>query len=413
MHRLVQGDVGSGKTIVALFAALVAIENGLQAAFMAPTELLAEQHFRTVARFVEGLGLRAALLTGKLSRSEQKRLHAAIGAGDVDLVVGTHALIQDAVSMPRLGLGIIDEQHRFGVLQRAALRALCGGPQGVAPDILLMSATPIPRTLTMTLYGDLDVSVLDEMPPGRKPVQTMIFSEAERRRVYDLVKRELDRGRQAYVVYPLVEPSDKEAMRDATTMAEELRRAVFADYRVGLVHGRMKADQKEAVMERFRAGDVQVLASTTVIEVGVDVPNATIMVVEHAERFGLSQLHQLRGRVGRGAEHSTCVLIAPHGRDSIARRRLDALRRTNDGFKIAEKDLELRGPGDFLGTRQSGLPDFRVASLMRDARLLAAARGAAEEHLASDPDLRAPASAALREVLLHRWAGRLGLAEIG
>jgi ATP-dependent DNA helicase RecG len=413
MHRLVQGDVGSGKTIVALFAALVAVENGHQAAFMAPTELLAEQHFRTVGRFVEALGVRAHLLTAKRGRAERARLHDEIAGGEIDLVVGTHALIQENVRMPRLGLGIIDEQHRFGVLQRAALRALRRPAEDVAPDILLMSATPIPRTLTMTLYGDLDVSVLDQMPAGRQPVQTMIFAESERQRVYDLVKREIDRGRQGYVVYPLVEASDREGLRDATTMAEELGRAVFVGYRVGLVHGRMKPDEKEAVMRRFRSGDLQVLVASTVIEVGVDVPNATIMVIEHAERFGLSQLHQLRGRVGRGGDRAVCALIASTARDTGARQRLDTLRRTSDGFKVAEKDLELRGPGDFLGTRQSGLPDFRVADLMRDGRTLLAARRAAEQWLRRDPDLALPESNALRRVLLHRWEGRLGLAEIG
>jgi ATP-dependent DNA helicase RecG len=414
MHRLVQGDVGSGKTIVALFGALAAIENGCQAAFMAPTELLAEQHFATIERFTETLGVRAALLTGDATKAGRKRLYGELERGEIQLAVGTHALIQEGVHMPALGLGIVDEQHRFGVLQRAAmLRRLRGDADPRSPHILLMTATPIPRTLAMTIYGDLDVSILDELPPGRKPVRTMIFNEAERGRVYQLAKRELDQGRQGYVVYPLVEASEKEDLRDATSMAKELGRTVFAGYRVGLLHGRMKSDEKDAVMRRFRAGDLQLLFSTTVIEVGVDVPNASVMVVEHADRFGLSQLHQLRGRVGRGSDHALCLLIAPYHQGEDVFRRLKAMRDSNDGFKIAEVDLELRGPGEFLGTRQHGLPDFRVSSLIRDTRTLAEAREAAERWLTTDPALSAPESAALRAILEHRWKGRLGLAEIG
>ena len=408
LHRLVQGDVGSGKTIVALFAALVAIENGYQAAFMAPTELLAEQHFATIARLTEALGVRVVLLTGQAKRPERRAIHAGIESGEIQLVVGTHALIQEDVRFKAIGLGVIDEQHRFGVLQRAALRR-----HGATPDILLMTATPIPRTLAMAVYGDLDISVIDELPPGRQPVRTLLRHEGERAKVYDLVKRELDRGRQGYVVYPLVDSSDAVELRDATTMARELARTVFPDYRVGLVHGKMKAVEKDAVMRRFKAGDVQLLVSTTVIEVGIDVPNATIMVVEHAERFGLAQLHQLRGRVGRGGDASLCVLVTAFHRGDDTQRRLEALARTSDGFKIAEVDLEMRGPGEMLGTRQSGLPDFRVANLIRDARILDEARRAAEDWLGHDPKLDQPASQALRTVLVHRWAGRLELAEIG
>ncbi len=413
MHRLVQGDVGSGKTIVALFAALAAIENGCQVAFMAPTELLAEQHFRTVSGFAKALGVGAELLTGDSRRGDRVRLHDQLARGEIQLVIGTHALIQAGVCIPRIGLGVIDEQHRFGVLQRAALRRLRGDGQGSMPDILLMSATPIPRTLAMTVYGDLDVSVLDELPPGRKPVRTLIYNEADRQRVYELVRKELDCGRQGYVVYPLVDASEKEDLRDATTMARELSRTVFGGYRVGLMHGKMKADEKDAVMRRFCAGDLQLLVSTTVIEVGVDVANATIMVIEHADRFGLSQLHQLRGRVGRGSENATCVLMAPYHSGADTYRRLRALGQTADGFKIAEADLKLRGPGEFLGTRQSGLPDFRVSNLLRDSRLLVEARRAAEEWLAQDSGLTGQESAVLRTLLRHRWAGRLGLAEIG
>lgn len=414
MHRLVQGDVGSGKTIIALFAALVAIENGAQAALLAPTELLAEQHFVTIDRFASALEVRTALLTGDATRARRRALTQALARGDIALAIGTHALIQDTVEMPGLALGIIDEQHRFGVLQRAAmLRNLRGGATQHVPHILLMSATPIPRTLAMTLYGDLDVSLLDELPPGRQAVRTLIFNEAERGRVYQLVRQELDRGRQAYVVYPLVDASEKEALRDATTMMRELGRTVFSGYRVGLLHGRMKPDEKDAVMQRFRAGDLQLLFSTTVIEVGVDVPNASIMVVEHADRFGLSQLHQLRGRVGRGSDQAMCVLVAPYHRGEDAYRRLQAMRDTADGFKIAEADLALRGPGAFLGTRQHGLPDFRVSNLIRDTRILVHAREAAERWLEADPTLDSPESAGMRVVLEHRWKGRLGLAEVG
>jgi ATP-dependent DNA helicase RecG len=412
LHRLLQGDVGSGKTIVALFAALVAIENGYQAAFMAPTELLAEQHFATIVRFTETLGVRAELLTGEGGRAQRREIYRRIEAGDVQLAVGTHALIQEGVTFKALGLGVIDEQHRFGVLQRAALRRL-GRAQTTAPDILLMTATPIPRTLAMTVYGDLEISVLDELPPGRQPVRTLLRHEGERAKVYDLVKRELERGRQGYVVYPLVESSEVLELRDATTMAAELARTVFAQYRVGLLHGKMKATEKDAVMRRFKAGDLQLLVSTTVIEVGIDVPNATIMVIEHAERFGLAQLHQLRGRVGRSDAAAICVLLTPYHRGEDALRRLQAMAGTTDGFKIAEVDLDIRGPGEMLGTRQAGLPDFRVANLIRDRGILEEARQAAHAWLQSDPKLERPESRVLRTVLVHRWAGRLELAEIG
>ncbi|MFN8643698.1 MAG: ATP-dependent DNA helicase RecG [Candidatus Binatia bacterium] len=415
MHRLVQGDVGSGKTVVALFAALRAIEHGHQAAVMAPTELLAEQHHATLSRLTASLGVRLALVTGEAARGKRSAVRAALERGEVQLAVGTHALIQAGVRLPGLALGVIDEQHRFGVLQRAALTQLRGDPGGPAPHILLMTATPIPRTLAMTVYSDLDVSRLDELPPGRRPVRTHLVNEAARKPLYDRVRDHLRRGRQAYIVYPLVEASEKEDLRDATTMCAALRESVFKGYRVGLLHGRMKADEKEAVMRRFRDGDTHVLVTTTVVEVGVDVPNATVMVIEHAERFGLSQLHQLRGRVGRGSDDAVCLLVAPYvgDRASDTYKRLRAMASTSDGFAIAEIDLELRGPGDFLGTRQHGLPDFRVASLIRDTRTLAEARDAAERWLTLDPTLRSPESAPLRQVLEHRWKGRLGLAEIG
>ncbi len=412
LHRLVQGDVGCGKTVVALYAALIAIENGFQAAFLAPTELLAEQHFTNLSRWVEPLGLQIALLSGSLTRVRRRPILERIASGELQLVVGTHALIQEGVQFKALGLGIIDEQHRFGVLQRAALRRM-GTIEERSPHILLMTATPIPRTLAMSVYGDLDVSAIDELPPGRRPVRTLVRNESERADIYDLVKRELDRGRQGYVVYPLVDSSDEIDLRDATTMAQELARTTFHDYRVGLVHGKMKSAEKDAVMRRFKAGDVQLLVSTTVIEVGIDVPNATIMVVEHAERFGLSQLHQLRGRVGRGVDLSYCILVAPYRRGDETQRRLEAMARTTDGFQIAEIDLEIRGPGEFFGTRQAGLPDFRVANLIRDRQLLEEARSAAEAWLEEDPHLEKPESESLRAVLKHRWAGRLELAQIG
>jgi len=407
MHRLIQGDVGSGKTIVALSAALVAVDNRHQAAFMAPTELLAEQHFRNLAPLASQLGVDLALLTGDTKGPERKAIYAGLADGSLPLVVGTQALIQEKVRFRALGLGVIDEQHRFGVLQRAALRALG------SPHILLMTATPIPRTLALTLYADLELSFLDELPPGRTPIRTMLFQDNRRPQVYDLVRREVDQGRQAYVVYPLVEESDDPALRDATTMARELSRSVFANYRAGLIHGRMKADEKDAVMRRFKEGDLQILFSTTVIEVGIDVPNATVIVIEHAERFGLAQLHQLRGRVGRGPHASMCLLVASYARGDEANQRLQAMVDSNDGFEIAEMDLRLRGPGDFLGTRQSGLPDFRVANLVRDGRVLEEARRAAQSWLDRDPDLTAPESVAIRAVLRHRWAGRLELATTG
>jgi ATP-dependent DNA helicase RecG len=373
MNRLLQGDVGSGKTIVALIAMLAAIENGYQTALMAPTEILAEQHARNLKWLLAKTPFRVELLTGSLRVAEKRLLHNALAAGEIQACIGTQALIQDAVSFSKLGLVIIDEQHRFGVMQRAELRA-----RGLNPDVLVMTATPIPRSLAMTVYGDLDVSVIDEMPPGRTPVETQVFGEDQRQEVKRMIAREVRAGRQVYVVYPLVEESEKMDLKDATQRYEYLRDRVFPKFNVGLVHGRMKPAEKEEVMRRFIAGELNILVSTTVIEVGVDVPNASLMIVEHAERFGLSQLHQLRGRVGRGAEKSYCLLLTSDKRTSVAEERLGIMAQTNDGFVIAEKDLEIRGAGELLGTRQSGLPEFRVGNLIRDQLILQQARKEAE-----------------------------------
>lgn len=376
MNRLIQGDVGSGKTIVAFLAALVAIENGYQAAIMAPTEILAEQHMRNAMKFFADTGHRPGLLVGSLKAAEKRRVYQEIESGDIQLLIGTHAIIQEAVRFAKLGLVVIDEQHRFGVLQRAHLRAL-----GMNPDTLVMTATPIPRSLAMTVYGDLDVSIIDEMPPGRTPVKTVVVGEDQRPGVYKGVIRELDLGRQVYVVYPLVEESAKTDLKAATQMFEDLRDRIFPDRRIGLLHGRMKAAEKEAVMKDFVEQRLDILVSTTVIEVGVDVPNASLMVIEHAERFGLSQLHQLRGRVGRGSEQSFCVLLTTHKKTAIAKERLGIMERSSDGFVIAEKDLELRGQGEILGTRQSGMENFRLANIARDLEILTAARKEAEHYL--------------------------------
>jgi ATP-dependent DNA helicase RecG len=378
MNRLLQGDVGSGKTIVALIAMLAAMENGYQAALMVPTEILAEQHARNIKRMLARSPYRIELLTGSLRASEKKRLHADLATGEIHACIGTQALIQETVSFKNLGLAIIDEQHRFGVLQRAQLRA-----RGLNPDVLVMTATPIPRSLAMTIYGDLDVSVIDEMPPGRTPVETKVFGDTtdDRKEVKKLIDRELKAGRQVYVVYPLVEESEKMDLKDATQRYEYLRDKVFPKLSVGLVHGRMKPAEKEEIMRGFIAGEIKILVSTTVIEVGVDVPNASVMIVEHAERFGLSQLHQLRGRVGRGSEKSYCILLTSEKKTSVADERLEIMEKSTDGFVIAEKDLEIRGAGELLGTRQSGLPEFRVGNLVRDLQILELARKEAEMYL--------------------------------
>ena len=407
MNRLVQGDVGAGKTLVALLAMVVALENGCQAAFMAPTEILAEQHFLTFRRLLARCPYAVERLTSALKGKERKGALARIASGEARIVIGTHALIQEGVAFGRLGLVVVDEQHRFGVLQREDLMR-----KGHDVDVLVMTATPIPRTLALTAYGDLDVSVVDEMPPGRSPVRTLHEAASARRQVVDLVRREVAAGRQAYVVYPLIEESEKlEDVRAATKMAEEWK-AALPETRVGLLHGRMKSAEKEEMMSAFARGQVPVLVATSVIEVGVDVPNATVMVIEHAERFGLAQLHQLRGRVGRGGAPSTCVLLS-HGRISEeARARLEALVATRDGFLIAEKDLEIRGPGDFFGTRQSGMPTFRVSRLLRDRELLEKAR--AEAFRYAEAVARATWEPPLAAFLERGgWERRFGLARVG
>ncbi|MBX2986874.1 MAG: ATP-dependent DNA helicase RecG [Bdellovibrionaceae bacterium] len=395
MHRLVQGDVGSGKTLVCFLAAVTAAESGYQSTLMAPTEILAEQHFKNARKFLEPLGLRLALLTGSTRAAERKALLAELAAGNIDLLIGTHALIEDEVKFARLGLVIVDEQHRFGVEQRGELKN-----KGVSPHFLVMTATPIPRTLAMTVYGDLDVSVIDELPPGRSPIQTRVIFDSKKAQALDFMMQQLAKGRQAYIVYPLVEESEKIDLKDAVSEFEALK-ARFPAVRFDLLHGKMKPAEKDAVMERFRAGETQVLVSTTVIEVGVDVPNANIMLIEHAERFGLSQLHQLRGRVGRGEFKSFCIMILGYAVSEEARQRTEFMERTTDGFKIAEFDLELRGPGEFLGTRQSGLAGFKMANLVRDLAILQEAREAAFEVLHHDPQLKHRDHQALRNELIH------------
>jgi ATP-dependent DNA helicase RecG len=403
MNRLLQGDVGAGKTIVALLAALVAMENGLQVAFMAPTEILAEQHFLGLHTLLETSRFRVELITGATTGLKRRDRLARLAAGDINLVVGTHALVQGTVHFRSLGLAIIDEQHRFGVVQRATLRS-----KGLMPDVLVMTATPIPRTLALTVYGDLDVSVIRDRPPGRHAIHTTVKPESRREDVYALVRTQLDEGRQAYVVYPLIEESEKIDLRAATEMADTLAQEVFPEYRVALLHGKMKQDAKERVMRAFSAGEIHVLVATTVIEVGIDVPNATVMLIEHAERFGLSQLHQLRGRVGRGAHQSHCVLLYQYPISNQGKARLQALAETADGFEIAERDLELRGPGDFFGTRQSGLPTLRTGDLLRDHSLMEAARDEAARFL----DDETPA-APLAERMKAAWPSRFGLMDIG
>ncbi len=413
MRRLLQGDVGSGKTIVAFEAAIIAIENGYQVALMAPTEILATQHYLSARRILEQAGYRIVLLTGSLEPGRKRDLRRHLAQGNAQMVIGTHALIQETVEFANLGLVIVDEQHRFGVLQRMRLmKKTTESP--AEPDTLVMTATPIPRTLALTLYGDLDVSVLDEMPPGRSPILTRRVSDERSEEVWTFLRKQVEAGHQAYVVYPVIEESEERELKAAISMYNKLRREVLAGLRVGLLHGRMQADEKDEAMRRFQAGETEVLVATTVIEVGVDVPNANLMVVEHAERFGLSQLHQLRGRIGRGTAKSYCVLMTGGKISDEAERRLDAMVRTNDGFQLAELDLELRGPGEFFGTRQAGMPTLRVANLVRDRELLELAKREAAAMLRSSSQeiSREELERAVKHLRSH-WNRRYGLVEVG
>lgn len=406
MNRMLQGDVGAGKTIVAVFAMLLAVEGGHQAALMAPTELLAEQHARSLERLLGPLGVETLLLTGRTDVRERARVLAALADGGGRVVTGTHALIQESVEFARLGLVVVDEQHRFGVRQRMVL-----SQRDPAPDTLIMSATPIPRSLALALYGDLDLSVLDELPPGRKPVQTRWLRSARRSEAYRLVRDELAHGRQAYIVYPLVGESDKLQLRSATEEWERLRAEELQDFRVGLLHGQLPGEEREAAMRAFLAGDLDVLVATSVVEVGIDVSNATVMLIEHAERFGLSQLHQLRGRVGRGADRSYCVAIADA--EEMAAERLKVFRGTDDGFAIARADLAMRGEGDFFGSQQHGRPVLRFADLTLDQDLMRIAREHARATIDRDPDLLAPENTMRRHLLTSRFGDRLQLRSVG
>ena len=408
MNRLLQGDVGSGKTVVSMAAMVTACDNAYQAAIMAPTEILAEQHYRNISNWSDRLGLKVVLLTGSKKAAERKDICEGIACGNAQIIIGTHALIQEDVRFWNLGLVIIDEQHRFGVVQRATLRG-----KGLNPDVLVMTATPIPRTLAMTVYGDLDISVIDELPPQKKPVKTKIFYESQRSQVYEAIRKELKKHHQVFIVYPLVEESEALDLKDATRMAEHLQKDIFPDCKVGLIHGRLKARDKDEIMAGFLEKRIDILVSTTVIEVGIDIPHASLMVIEHAERFGLSQLHQLRGRVGRSDIASYCILLAQHRGSEDARKRLRIMEQTTDGFKIAEEDLAIRGPGEFMGIRQSGLPDFRVANIIRDGQILNEAKTDAFELIEKDPFLEKTEHTLLKAILLHKWQGRLELAKTG
>jgi ATP-dependent DNA helicase RecG len=395
MNRLIQGDVGSGKTMVAFICMLIAISSGAQACLMAPTEILANQHFEGLKEYADMMGISIALLTGSVKKSARKGIHEGLESGELKILIGTHALLEDVVQFQNLGLAIVDEQHRFGVAQRAKLWAK---NENFYPHVLVMTATPIPRTLAMTLYGDLDVSVIDELPAGRKPIQTVHRYDKDRLKVFGFINQEVQKGRQVYIVYPLIEESEKLNLKNLMDGYESIARA-FPNYPLSIVHGAMKADAKDYEMQRFVKGETKIMVATTVIEVGVNVPNASVMVIENAERFGLSQLHQLRGRVGRGAEQSYCILMSKYELSKDSRVRLETMVRTNDGFEIADVDLKLRGPGDLMGTQQSGITDLLIADLSKDAPILTLARDAAQQILANDPNLSQPENAPiLRQV---------------
>lgn len=401
MNRLLQGDVGCGKTIIALMAMLVVVECGYQTVLMAPTEILAEQHYINIYKLLEEIGLKICLLTGSIKNKPIDK----IASGEFQIIVGTHALIQEGVLFKNLGLVVIDEQHRFGVIQRALLRK-----KGVNPHVLVMTATPIPRTLSLTLYGDLDYSIIDELPPNRKPIKTLLFKSTQKEEVYKIIREEIKKGRQAYVVYPIIEESEKIDLKSAIAGKKAFEK-IFPEFRIGLLHGKMKAHEREQIMDSFKRGEIDILVSTTVIEVGVDVPNATLMIIIHAERFGLSQLHQLRGRIGRCGYESFCILIAYAPYSEEAKRRLDIMIKSNDGFKIAEEDLKIRGPGEFFGTRQSGMPDLKIADILRDVKLLNIARKEAFDLIEKDPDLKGVP--VLRKHLENFWMGKVELFKTG
>lgn len=396
MNRLLQGDVGCGKTVVALYALILAVQNRYQGALMAPTEILAEQHYKNIKELLNGLPVKAVLLSGDLKPEERKRRRLMIESGEIDLVVGTHAIIQQGVRFKKLGLAVIDEQHKFGVMQRAILKS-----KSMNPDILVMTATPIPRTLALTVYGDLDVSIIDELPPGRRSIKTLYFEEKNREKAYRIAGEQVKLGRQAYVVYPIIEDSEGSDLRAATKMHKELS-TLFSDLNVGLLHGRMKSSEKERIMKDFKERKIDILVSTIVIEVGVDIPNASTMIVEHAERFGLSQLHQLRGRIGRGRYTSYCILVGKPKSDE-AKRRISAMLKTQDGFKIAEEDLEIRGPGEFFGTRQHGLPELKIGNIVRDREILELAKTEAFELVKRDRFLRNPQNRYMCERLKNKF----------
>ena len=407
MNRLLQGDVGSGKTIVALYALILAIQGGYQGALMVPTEILADQHYKNVTNLLKELNIKIALLSGDLKPKERDRRKHMIEVGEADLVIGTHALIQQGVRFKKLGLAVIDEQHKFGVAQRALLKS-----KSQNPDVLVMTATPIPRTLAMTVYGDLDISVIDELPPGRKEIKTLYFQEKNREKAYKIAGEQVALGRQAYVVYPVIEESQRSDLRGAVKMRDELSE-FFPDLKVGLLHGRMKSKEKEKIMLDFKEKRIDILVSTIVIEVGVDIPNSSTMIVEHAERFGLSQLHQLRGRIGRGSHISYCILVSDPKNDE-AKSRIKAMLKTQDGFKIAEEDLEIRGPGEFFGTRQHGLPELKIGNIVRDRGIMELARAEATELIKKDRFLRRPENRLIRENLKKKFSmEKLELAATG
>jgi len=408
MHRLLQGDVGSGKTIVALVAMLMAVESGYQSALMAPTEILAEQHHITIHQMMESLGVRTVLLTSSVVGTERETILEEISKGTAKVIIGTHALIQKKVDFFKLGLVVIDEQHRFGVMQRAKLKQ-----KGKSPDVLVMTATPIPRSLALTLYGDLDVSVIDSLPPGRKEIKTFLYSGNSKSKIHEFLESELKKGHQAYIVYPLVEESEKADLKAATQSYEFLKQEILPHRRLALLHGRIRSKDRESIMQAFRNGDYDVLVATTVVEVGVDIPNATVMIIEHADRFGLSQLHQLRGRIGRGEDQSYCLLLADPPLSEEAQKRLKAMTSTSDGFKISEIDLKLRGPGEFFGTRQHGLPELKIADIVTDAKLLYQARNWAFKIIEEDPNLVQKENFGIRSNFVRKYKRKFSLVDIG